>query len=91
MRSTRKPTGSPLWRQVIEKTPEKKTVVINDTEKKASVKIDRTSFERFDGHPRHDPNKDTRDKFNKLFPATETKKPADDVIEESSLTNPKTP
>lgn len=81
MRNTRKPTGSPLWRQVIDKTPEKKT----------SGKFDRRSLDRFDSHPRHHPDPEIREKFNKLFPAVETKKTTDDVIEESSLTNTKTP
>jgi hypothetical protein len=94
MKNTRKLTGSPLWRQVIDKTPEKKTektVVINETEKKGSGKIDRKSLDRFDSHPKHHPDPLVREKYNKLFPAPETKKPIDDVVEESSLTNPKTP
>lgn len=91
MKITRRPTGSPLWRQVIDKTPEKKAVVFN--EKEGSKKLDRKSADQFDSYPRYNPNQDIREKFNKLFPAVETKKTADDVIEESSLTttNMKTP
>lgn len=90
MKSSKKSNGSPLWRQVIDKTktPEKK-VVIQETEKKASSKLDRKSLDRFDAHPKYHEDQAIRDKYNKLFPPVETKK-TDDAAE-AALTNANKP
>lgn len=94
MRNSTKSTGSPLWRQVVDKTktPEKK-VVINEAEKKDSgkldKKLDRKSLDRFDAHPKYHDDAAIRDKYNKLFPAVETKK-TDDAAK-ASLTNSNKP